>query len=367
MAEKQTDMLPTGMARHGLSTREFTRRALIAGAVAVSAVLVVAFAWYAGQVLMLTFAAILAGIFLRGLSERVERRLGLSDRWSLTLVVLTLVVLAALTGWLFAASIAEQVGQLQEQIPRALDQARQRVEQTSWGRQLLSQLQRGGAGGQGGGGILSSVGSLFTTTVGGLVNFAVVVIAGLYFAYDGRTYRHGIIGLLPHARRERAGEVLGAIGRTLWEWLVARFAVMALNGIITGGALWLLGVPLAFVLGLLTALLNFIPNIGPILAMIPAVLMASTTGPNKVLYVVLLYVAVQNLEGFVLTPIVEGGSVALPGAVIILTQLLFGVLMGTLGLLLSTPLVAAIFVLVKMLYVEDMLGDEVELPGDDSG
>jgi predicted PurR-regulated permease PerM len=136
------------------------------------------------------------------------------------------------------------------------------------------------------------------------------------------------------------------------------------NGVLSGVALWLLGIPLAFLLGVLTGLLNFIPNIGPILAATPAVLLALTEGPTTALWVALLYVVLQNLEGFVLTPLVQQRTVALPAAVIILVQVLLGVLMGTLGVLLATPLAASVLVLVKMLYVEDALGDPIDVPGE---
>ncbi len=138
---------------------------------------------------------------------------------------------------------------------------------------------------------------------------------------------------------------------------------MAVNGILTALALWLLGVPLPFMLGLLTGLLNFIPNFGPILAGIPAVLLALSGGPNQAMYVVVLYVVIQNLEGFVLTPLVQRRTVSLPPAVIILSQVLLGVLAGTLGVLLATPLAASVLVLTRMLYVEDTLGEPVDVPG----
>ncbi len=159
-------------------------------------------------------------------------------------------------------------------------------------------------------------------------------------------------------------EVLGALGYTLRWWLVGRFLTMAVNGLFSGIGLWLLGIPLALGLGLLTALLNFVPNIGPILSMIPAVLLALAEGPDKALYVLVLYLVLQNLEGFVLEPLVQQCTVALPAAIVIGSQVLLGVLLGSLGVLLATPLIACLFVLVKLLYVRDTLGDTIDVAGE---
>jgi predicted PurR-regulated permease PerM len=167
----------------------------------------------------------------------------------------------------------------------------------------------------------------------------------------------GTIRLLPKKRRARIREVFGEAGETLRHWLVGRAILMALNGGLTALGLWLLGTPLALTLGILTGLLNFIPNVGPLIAGIPAVLIAWTQGGTQALHVFLLYLVLQNVDGYVLTPLVQQRTVSLPPALTILAQLLLGILAGTLGLLLATPLAAAALVFVKRLYVEDVLGD----------
>ena len=135
---------------------------------------------------------------------------------------------------------------------------------------------------------------------------------------------------------------------------------MALNTVVTAVGLWLLGVPLALTLGLLSGLLNFIPNVGPLLAAAPALLIALTQGPTQALYVALLYLAYQSVDGYLLTPIVTQRTVAVPPAVTLLAQVLLGASAGLYGLLLASPLVAAGLVIVRLLYVEDILGDDGE-------
>lgn len=344
------------------SLGSFTRRALVGGAVALGVVLVLMFLWYAGYVLLLIFAAVLVGVFLHGLSSALHRYSGLSQGWSLAVVVLTLLVVTGLTLWLFGTSIGDQATRMAERLPQAVQQVRQQIERTPWGEQLLAQLPQSAQASSGSGNLLPAVSGIFSTTLNGLVNFVVVLIVGLYFAASPRVYQGGLVGLVPMRKRDRAEQVVRALGYTLRWWLIGRFAVMAANGILTGLALWLLGIPLAFILGVLTGILNFIPNLGPILAAIPAILLALLEGPTKVIYVIGLYIVIQNLEGFVLTPLVQQRTVSLPPAIIILSQVLLGVLVGTLGVLVATPLAASVLILVRMLYLEDTLGDPVDVP-----
>ena len=152
-------------------------------------------------------------------------------------------------------------------------------------------------------------------------------------------------------------DVLDAVGDTLRRWLVGRALLMVINGVCTAAGLWLLGIPLALTLGTIAGLLNFVPNIGPIIAGVPAVLIAWTHGPMPAFYVLLLYVALQSLDGYVLTPLIQQRTVSLAPALTIAVQVLFGVLAGTMGLLLATPVTAATLVLVRKLYLEDVLGD----------
>jgi predicted PurR-regulated permease PerM len=134
--------------------------------------------------------------------------------------------------------------------------------------------------------------------------------------------------------------------------------------VLTGLGLWLVGIPLAWTLGLIAGLLDFVPNIGPLIGFLPAFLLAMAMGPTKALWVAVVYVLVQTIEGYLVTPLVQKRAVDLPPALTITGQLLMGVLAGPLGVLLATPLLAVGMVLVKILYVEETLGDEMETPDD---
>jgi predicted PurR-regulated permease PerM len=120
-------------------------------------------------------------------------------------------------------------------------------------------------------------------------------------------------------------------------------------------SLWLLGVPLAFTLGLLTGVMIFVPYIGALLSEIPAILIALRQGPTTMIYVIVLYLVIHGLEGYILTPLVQRRAVRLPPVLTVLAQLFMWIITGFLGVALATPLAAVGLVLVKMLYLNERI------------
>jgi predicted PurR-regulated permease PerM len=123
-------------------------------------------------------------------------------------------------------------------------------------------------------------------------------------------------------------------------------------------------VKLALVFGILAGLFNIIPNFGPLVSLIPATMIALMDSPEKAVYVVIMYMILQSLEGYVLLPMLQRKAVDVPPVVLIGAQVAMGYQLGGLGLLLAAPLTAAAMVLVKMLYVEETLGDQIDTPED---
>ena len=158
-------------------------------------------------------------------------------------------------------------------------------------------------------------------------------------------------------RRQRLGQTLEKMRSILGFWIVGRLISMCIVGILTTAGLWLLNVPQAIALGVVAGLLTFIPNFGPILAVIPQALLALEVGVNTLAYVVILNVVLQAVESYLVTPVVQRYEVSLPPALTICSQLILGVLLGAIGVIMAAPLTAAILVAVQMLYIHDRLGD----------
>lgn len=203
---------------------------------------------------------------------------------------------------------------------------------------------------------ISRVTGVASRTVGALASFAIILFLGLVLAATPGAYRAGVLALVPERHVPRAREVLDQLYDTLWRRRVGRVASRTFIGIVTTVALRLHDVPLAFVLGGLAALLSFIPNIGPVLSAAPAILLALVAGPERALWVAVLYVGVQVVENFVLVPYIDRTTVYLPPGLTIFAQLVLALVGGVLGIALATPLAGGGVVLVTMLYVQDVLG-----------
>lgn len=311
--------------------------------------------WYALDVFLLIFAGILLAIFLRALSDWLSQHAPLSPGWSLAVVVMVLISVIGLLGWLLAPSLAEQIDELSQTLPRSIQNLRQSVEQYGWGRRILDRTPSFEDLIPDKSDVLAKATGVFSTTFGVIVNVVVILFVGLYLAVNPKLYKEGFVRLFPLRKRQRTSEVLDEVGSTLRWWLLGKVIAMILIGILTTAGLWLLDVPLALTFGVLSALFTFVPNIGPPLAILPAILLALTVSPTRALYVLLLYLVIQTVESYLLTPLLQQRAVSLPPALTISAQILMAVLLGGLGLALATPLIAVSLVLVKMLYVEDVL------------
>ncbi len=200
------------------------------------------------------------------------------------------------------------------------------------------------------------------TIFGGIL---LITFLAIYIGADPDTYHRGLMHLFPHRARDRAGEVLSSIATVLRKWLVTQLIAMVAIAVVTTVVLLLLGVKAAFALGIIAGLLEFVPTIGPLLSAIPAVAMAFLDSPEKALYVMIAYFGIQFVENHLLIPLLMKESIDLPPALTIMGQALMAIVFGFLGLLVAVPVIAAAMVATKMLYVEDVVGDDINIMGED--
>lgn len=186
----------------------------------------------------------------------------------------------------------------------------------------------------------------------------IIIFLSVYIAVDPALYRRGILHLFPHARRERMADVLTAVAAVLRRWLITQLIAMVTIGVVSTIVLAILGVKAAFALGLLSGLLEFIPTVGPIVSSLPAIAMGFLDSPEKALSVAVAYIGIQFLENHLLIPLLMKGGINIPPALTILSQALMAILFGFLGLMCAVPLLAATITGVKMLYVEDVMGEQ---------
>lgn len=327
-------------------------------------VLVVFLAYISYRLLLLLFTGVLLAVFFRTLSTWLAARTRLSTGASLAIVVLVLTGAVVGAAWFFAAALADQVRQLAETLPQAASRLVEQVRATTFGGWLLDQI--GGAQPP-----QDKIAERATTAawkvVDGVVGIAIVLFTALYLAAAPQPYIRGFLRLLPTSRRQRAAEVLFASGYTLRWWLLGQLLSMTIVGLLMGIGLALIGVPLAFALGVLAGLFEFVPTIGPVIGLLPALLLGLSESPTSALWVLVLYGIVQTVESYLLTPMVQERVIELPPVITIATQVLFAWTLGAMGLLIAVPFVAVAVLVVQMLYVEDKLGDRLGIRAEAHG
>jgi predicted PurR-regulated permease PerM len=336
---------------------DFVRRTLVVVGIVAAVAVLLLLVWYAADVLLLIFGGVLLAVLLRGAADLLSHYTRISPGWSLALVMLALVVLLGLGGWLVAGEAAAQFDQLAETLPASLRQFEEQLRSQPWGRQLLARLRPTGQLLPGPADLLSRLTGIFSTSLGILAGFVLVLFVGVYLAVDPDLYQRGVVRLVPPARRGPARDLLYALGQTLRWWLLGRLLNMTAVGVAITVGLWLLGMPFPLALGIIAFLLDFVPYIGPLLSAVPALLLALALGPGEAVAVGLLYLGIQTVESYLLAPLVQQRAVALPPALTISAQVVLGALLGVPGIVFATPLTAVLLVLVKRLYVEGVLGD----------
>ena len=382
----------------GWRTRDILRAALLVAAVYAGLQLL----WVGRSVFFVGFLGVLLGLTLSAGVDRLARwRI---PRWlgALMLVAGFLGILAGL-GFLTAPRIGEQLRDLREQVPQVIDRAERWVQQRAGGlaqvidaapqpvRQqadsAASDTARGGSNSATTGGAASQAGqpqqpvdlrrglaqqlsgagqhffSFFSSTLAVLGGLIIILFVAIFVGVDPGLYHRGLMHLFPHRTRAKAGEVLSATATTLRRWLVMQAISMLVIGVVSTVTLMLLDVRAAVALGIIAGILEFVPYAGPILSAVPAVAMALVDSPEKALWVVAAYTVIQQLEGAVLQPLLMKEGLELPPVLTILGQALFSLVFGFLGLLVAVPVLATVMVPVRLLYVRDVVGDEVTVPG----
>ena len=303
--------------------------------------LVIGSIWLAvhlSQSLLVLFAAAVFASMIDGGARLLGRVLPIGRGWRVTIVLLLTVAFFAWLGYFAGSQISQQAAQfpaiVSEQIGRLIGylQARGFAINPADVQNIASNL-------------VSGVGTV-TRAIGGILGALttgfLIAIIGIYLAIDPRVYERGVVWMVPEERRAALYDTLSHQAYTLRRLLAGRLLGMFAEGIFTWALLAVYGVPMAALLGLLTGLLAFIPNIGAIISGLLMVLVGFSGGVDMGLYTIFVYFLIQNFDGYVLVPMIAKKTVDLAPALVLAAQLIFGVLFGIMGLALADPLLAMI-------------------------
>lgn len=331
-----------------MSDAEFIRRVLIVVGILAG----VAALYLLSDILLLIFGSVLLAVVLRAIARPLQQRTTLGPQMSLAVAGVGVAAVIIGVGVLFGSQISDQLSSLVERLPAAAASLSK-----SEPFQSVSELLKGSSVGN----LLASALSWGTTVFGGVATLFVVLIAGIYIAIDPDTYHDGFLMLFPKPVQPQVAETLNDAGEALRMWLGAQLLAMIMVGTLTGIGLAVIGVPSALGLGLIAGVLEFVPIVGPVIAAVPALLLASTQTWELVIWTLALFVVVQQVESNIIMPLVSGRAVDLPPAVGLFAVIAIGILFGPLGLLLGYPLAIVTDVVVRRLYVRETLGEEVAI------
>ncbi len=309
------------------------------------------------DVVLLVFAAILLAVLLRGVSEQFSGKTRLPVNLALALVAVMVVAAVGAFSWTVGPRFVREGQQLVAELYAYVGQLQHHYEGTFWGQTIERTISTGK-----GLDIAPIAPKVLTITFGTAGGLFLLLVIAFYLAVVPALYVDGAVRLVPLAYRGRAHEILMAIGKTLRLWMLGQLIDMAVVGILATAGLLFLHVPLPIALGVIAGLLTFIPYLGAIPAGIPAVIVASTLGMPKVLWVVGLYFVCHIIEGYLVAPIITRRMVRLPPALTVLAMSIMGTLYGFLGVLVATPLTATVLVLIRELSIRDVLGDPAAGP-----
>jgi predicted PurR-regulated permease PerM len=304
---------------------------------------------FLAQPLLLIFAGIVLAAMLDGGTRLLGRVLPIGRGWRLAIVTLAGVGFVV---WTFYFAGTELAGQAESLRTAITGQANRLL---AWGNamgivqggaqmdQLSTQLM----------GSLGRLGSAVSTALGAVTSMVMILVIGIFIAVEPRLYERGFAWMLPMASRDRFYRTASEMGFTMRRLMAGRLVGMAVEGVGTWILLLIGGVPMAALLGILTGLLAFIPNIGAVVSGVLIVLAGFSVGPNEGLWAIAVYVIVQVVDGYLIVPYVARKTVDLAPALVLGAQLLFGALFGLMGLALADPIVAMIKTALERKSVDD--------------
>jgi predicted PurR-regulated permease PerM len=309
--------------------------------------------WRASNMLLLAFGSVLGAVMFRSAARTIQR-LGLRNHRA-ALILGTLVVLAlfGVIAYLLVVQFGSEIGGMISNLPGTIANVERGLETTKAGRALVAAFHVG----VGGDALAKRLGQL---VVGGgeiLVNLVIVSVGAIFIAADPRPYRSAIVLLTPPPGRAAMSHALGEVSAALRLWLKATMVAMT---ILISGALWLAGLKSWAALGLLGGLSEFVPYVGPTVAMVPAIGLAAADGGDLLWRTVVAYLFVRLVEAYALTPGLTRSVVKIPPALTLFVILAVGAVFGVYGVFFAGALLVVAFVGVRELYLRDTLGEAIE-------
>jgi predicted PurR-regulated permease PerM len=325
---------------HPRAPEPFQHRVIFTAAVCAATLVLLVLLWKGRYMILCLFGGVIGAVLLSSMTKWVQSRLHIRRALALTLVLV--VITASLVGvtMLRGPALAQQLGALQTDVPQAFAQIVGQMEEQHWGHWILTRISDALSPPGGISFAISGIRGVLTVTAYTVIGLVLMLFTSLFLAAEPGFYLRGLQRATPVRYRATLRRCLATVNSSLESWLFAKFLSMVIIGVMVTAGLWILRVPMPGTLGTLAGILTFIPNVGPILSVVPAALLAFAISPSRGMLTILLYLVVHFLEGNLVTPLAERSIVTLPPALTLTMQLLLASVTGALGVALAAPITA---------------------------
>jgi predicted PurR-regulated permease PerM len=316
----------------------FVRQELKRAGVWIGMAVAVALVAVLSQPLLIIFGGVVFAAMLDGGTRLLGRWLKIGRGWRLLIVILGVVAFLVWVVMLAGSELTAQAETLTSVVRTQTDKI------LAWAK-LNNLIENAGGTGEIGKQVLGSIGrvtSALGTAAGALTSGVMILVIGIFLAVEPRLYERGVAWMFPVRSRGSFYENMSAMGHTMRRLMAGRLVGMSVEGIGVWLLLWAGGIPMAALLGVLTGLLAFLPNIGAIVSGVLITVVGFSGGWNAGVYAFCVYAVVQTVDGYLVVPTVAKKSVDLAPALVLGAQLLLGALFGLLGLMFADPIVAMV-------------------------
>ncbi|OSZ77815.1 hypothetical protein CAP36_15765 [Chitinophagaceae bacterium IBVUCB2] len=353
---------------------------------------------YTFQISLLLMAGIVLAVYLRMIADKIKKWTGWKDMLCYGMsIIITLIILIGL-GWLIGAKVQGQAKEMVQQLPEMKKRIGAAVDASPFVKKLVGKYTAGWSEGEkkdsaaatttsqagadtsknnqqnsvtdsskqnqqptttaqpeappssGGDGLSSILKSLFSSTFGLLGDLYAIFFLGIFLAAVPREYVNGMVSLLPASAQDKGRKTMEKTGLNLKKWFKGTVYSVLITFALTAIGLLIIGVDLWLILAIIAGLMTFIPNFGPIIALIPAIMVGFLQGPQMALWIFILYFFVQLVESNIITPAIQKRMLDTPAALLLFFQMIMGALSGGWGVVLATPILVVLMTVVKELY-----------------
>ena len=336
-----------------LSTSSYTNKVWVAVGITAFVVVMILILYITLNAFLLLLTAALIALSFRILSDKIKLLTGWKDGICLSTSFALVMIIAGLFFWLVGNEASNQFKEIQQIVPQMMDNVKAHLNASALGQKVSDYVSDGDNQKK----ALPFLQNFFQSSFGIFGDLFIVVFLSIFLAIAPFEYVNGVVNLVPRKGKPKARQLFEDLNSNLSKWIEGTIISCLFVFVFTAIGFLLLGVKMWLILAILAGLLNIIPYLGTILAMVPAVMVALMTSPTQALLVVVLLFTVHIVVGFIITPNVFNKLLRIPPALLILFQVLMAALLGGWGIVLAVPILVIVITVVKDLYLDKNMGN----------